>query len=228
MRLDLPHILIVDDDKRILQLINDYLIKNNFRISTANNALKAREKIENIEFDLIILDIMMPGESGLKLTDTLKKNNFKTPILLLSALGNADDRIKGLEIGANDYLPKPFEPKELLLRMKNLIKKNKYNKQKTKIVKFGPYTFNLKKEILKKNGKIFILTSSEAKLLYILAKNDGKPIIRYNLSKILNIPNTSRALDVQITRLRNKIENNKKFPTYIQTVRGRGYVLKIE
>ena len=228
MKLDLPHILIVDDDKRILQLINDYLIKNNFRISTADNALKAREKIENIEFDLIILDIMMPGESGLKLTDTLKKNNFKTPILLLSALGNADDRIKGLEIGANDYLAKPFEPKELLLRMKNLIKKNKYNKQKTKIVKFGPYTFNLKKEILKKNGKIFILTSSEAKLLYILAKNDGKPIIRYNLSKILNIPTTSRALDVQITRLRNKIENNKKFPTYIQTVRGRGYVLKIE
>ena len=228
MRLDLPHILIVDDDKKILQLINDYLIKNNFRISTADNALKAREKIENIEFDLIILDIMMPGESGLKLTDTLKKNNFKTPILLLSALGNADDRIKGLEIGANDYLAKPFEPKELLLRMKNLIKKNKYNKQKTKIVKFGPYTFNLKKEILKKNGKIFILTSSEAKLLYILAKNDGKPIIRYNLSKILNIPTTSRALDVQITRLRNKIENNKKFPTYIQTVRGRGYVLKIE
>ena len=228
MRLDLPHILIVDDDKRILQLINDYLIKNNFRISTADNALKAREKIENIEFDLIILDIMMPGESGLKLTDTLKKNNFKTPILLLSALGNADDRIKGLEIGANDYLAKPFEPKELLLRMKNLIKKNKYNKQKTKIVKFGPYTFNLKKEILKKNGKIFILNSSEAKLLYILAKNDGKPIIRYNLSKILNIPNTSRALDVQITRLRNKIENNKKFPTYIQTVRGRGYVLKVE
>ena len=228
MKLDLPHILIVDDDKRILQLINDYLIKNNFRISTANNALKAREKIENIEFDLIILDIMMPGESGLKLTDSLKKNNFKTPILLLSALGSADDRIKGLEIGANDYLAKPFEPKELLLRMKNLIKKNKYNKQKTKIVKFGPYTFNLKKEILKKNGKIFILTSSETKLLYILAKDDGKPIIRYNLSKVLNIPNTSRALDVQITRLRNKIENNKKFPTYIQTVRGRGYVLKIE
>ena len=228
MRLNLPHILIVDDDKRILQLINDYLSKNNFRISTANNSLIAREKIENIEFDLIVLDIMMPGESGLKLTDSLKKNNFKTPILLLSALGNPDDRIKGLEIGANDYLTKPFEPKELLLRMKNLIKKNKYNKQKTKIVKFGPYTFNLKKEILKKNGKIFILTSSETKLLYILAKNDGKPIIRYNLSKILNIPNTSRALDVQITRLRNKIENNKKFPTYIQTVRGRGYVLKIE
>jgi len=228
MKLDLPHILIVDDDKRILQLINDYLSKNNFRISTANNSLIAREKIENIEFDLIVLDIMMPGESGLKLTDSLKKNNFKTPILLLSALGNPDDRIKGLEIGANDYLTKPFEPKELLLRIKNLIDKNKHNKQKTKIVKFGPYTFNLKNEILKKNGKIFILSSSETKLLYILAKNDGKPIFRNNLSKILNIANTSRALDVQITRLRNKIENNKKFPTYIQTVRGRGYVLKVE
>ena len=228
MKLDLPHILIVDDDKRILQLINDYLSKNNFRISTANNSLIAREKIENIEFDLIVLDIMMPGESGLKLTDSLKKNNFKTPILLLSALGNPDDRIKGLEIGANDYLTKPFEPKELLLRIKNLIHKNKYNKQKTKIVKFGPYSFNLKNEILKKNGKIFILSSSETKLLYILAKNDGKPIFRNNLSKILNIANASRALDVQITRLRNKIENNKKFPTYIQTVRGRGYVLKVE
>ena len=228
MKLDLPHILIVDDDKRILQLINDYLIKNNFRVSVANNALRAREKIENIEFDLIILDIMMPGESGLKLTDSLKTNNFKTPILLLSALGNPEDRIKGLEIGASDYLTKPFEPKELLLRMRNLIQKNKYSIQKTKIVKFGPYSFNLKNEILKKNGKIFILTSSEVKLLCILAKNEGKPIFRYSLSKILNLHNTSRALDVQITRLRNKIENNKKFPTYIQTVRGSGYVLKIE
>ena len=228
MKLDLSHILIVDDDKRILELINDYLNKNNFRVSTADNAIKAREKIENIEFDLIILDIMMPGESGLSLTDSLKKNNFKTPILLLSALGNPEDRIKGLEIGASDYLTKPFEPKELLLRIKNLIQKNKYSKLNKKVIKFGPYSFNLKNEILKKDGKVFILTSSETKLLSILAKNEGKPIFRHNLSKILNITNTSRALDVQITRLRNKIEKNKKFPTYIQTVRGRGYVLKIE
>ena len=134
MKIDLPHILIVDDEKRILELINDYLTKNNFRVSAASNASKAREKIENIEFDLIILDIMMPGESGLKLTDSLKKNNFKTPILLLSALGNPEDRIKGLEIGANDYLTKPFEPKELLLRMKNLIQKNKYIKGKQKML----------------------------------------------------------------------------------------------
>ena len=227
MKINLPHILIVDDDKRILELINDYLIKNNFMVSIANNAMEARKKIENIEFDLIILDIMMPGESGLKLTISLKKNNFKTPILLLSALGNPEDRIKGLEIGASDYLPKPFEPKELLLRMNNLIQKNKFDSKK-KIIKFGPYTFNLKNEILKKNGKNFILTSSETRLLCILAKNDGKPIFRDNLSKILNIPSTSRALDVQVTRLRNKIEGNKKFPSYIQTVRGRGYVLKVE
>ena len=227
MKINLPHILIVDDDKRILELINDYLIKNNFMVSIANNAMEARKKIENIEFDLIILDIMMPGESGLKLTSSLKKNNFKTPILLLSALGNTEDRIKGLEIGASDYLPKPFEPKELLLRMNNLIQKNKFDSKK-KIIKFGPYTFNLKNEILKKNGKNFILTSSETRLLCILAKNDGKPIFRDNLSKILNIPSTSRALDVQVTRLRNKIEGNKKFPSYIQTVRGRGYVLKVE
>ena len=228
MKLDLSHILVVDDDKRILELINDYLNKNNFRVSTADNAIKAREKIENIEFDLIILDIMMPGESGLSLTDSLKKNNFKTPILLLSALGNPEDRIKGLEIGASDYLTKPFEPKELLLRIKNLIQKNKYSKLNKKVIKFGPYSFNLKNEILKKDGKVFFLTSSETKLLSILAKNEGKPIFRHNLSKILNITNSSRALDVQITRLRNKIEKNKKFPTYIQTVRGRGYVLKIE
>ena len=227
MKINLPHILIVDDDKRILELINDYLIKNNFMVSIANNAMEARKKIENIEFDLIILDIMMPGESGLKLTSSLKKNNFKTPILLLSALGNPEDRIKGLEIGASDYLPKPFEPKELLLRMNNLIRKNKFHSKK-KIKKFRPYTFNLKNEILKKNGKNFILTSSETRLLCILAKNDGKPIFRDNLSKILNIPSTSRALDVQVTRLRNKIEGNKKFPSYIQTVRGRGYVLKVE
>ena len=130
MKINLPHILIVDDDKRILELINDYLIKNNFMVSIANNAMEARKKIENIEFDLIILDIMMPGESGLKLTSSLKKNNFKTPILLLSALGNPEDRIKGLEIGASDYLPKPFEPKELLLRMNNLIEKNKFDSKK--------------------------------------------------------------------------------------------------
>ena len=228
MKINLPHILLVDDDKKILELINDYLNKNNFRVMTAENASIAREKIENIEFDLIILDIMMPGESGLNLTDSLKKNNFKTPILLLSALGNPEDRIKGLELGANDYLTKPFEPKELLLRINNLIQKNKFLKKINKKIKFGPFVYSLKNEILLKNGKRFILTSSENKLLNILAKKHGAPIYRENLSKILNIPINSRALDVQITRLRHKIETNKKFPIYLQTVRGRGYVLRTD
>ena len=221
------HVLVVDDDDRIRELVKQYLEENKYIVTTARDAQDAKEKLEIIKFDILVLDIMMPGQSGLTLTKDIKENST-TPIILLTAKGETEDRIKGLEIGASDYLAKPFEPKELLLRMKNLIQKNKYSKQKREIVKFGPYIFNLKKEILKKNGKMFTLTSSEAKLLYILAKNEGKPIIRYNLARILNIPNTSRALDVQITRLRNKIENNKKFPTYIQTVRGRGYVLKIE
>ena len=220
------HILVVDDDKGIRELVKEYLDRNKFVTSTADSAENALQKIKLIKFDLIILDVMMPGKSGL---DFLKENKsfLDTPIILLTAKGEPNDRIQGLEIGADDYLPKPFEPKELLLRMNNLIRKNKFDSKK-KIIKFGPYTFNLKNEILKKNGKNFILTSSETRLLCILAKNDGKPIFRDNLSKILNIPSTSRALDVQVTRLRNKIEGNKKFPSYIQTVRGRGYVLKVE
>ena len=158
----------------------------------------------------------------------VKKTNLNNPIILLSALGTANDRINGLEIGADDYLPKPFEPKELLLRIKNLLRKNKTNKTKIKFVKFGPFKFNLKKEILIKENSRIILTPSESKILQILAKNNNEPIYREDLSKILKIPLSSRALDVQITRLRHKIEKNKKFPIYLQTVRGRGYVLKID
>ena len=223
----LDHILVVDDDHGIRDLVKQYLNEKGYLITTAKDAFEAKEKIDTFKFDLIILDVMMPNKSGLELTLELKKETI-IPIILLTARGETSQRIDGLEIGADDYISKPFEPKELLLRMKNLIQKNKYNERKAKIVKFGPYSFNLKKEVLKKNGKIFFLTSTEVKLLCILAKNEGKPIFRYSLSKVLNIPNTSRALDVQVTRLRNKIENNKKFPTYIQTVRGRGYVLKIE
>ena len=168
-----------------------------------------------------------PGMDGFQVLRKIREN-LSIPVIMLTARGEVTDRIVGLELGADDYLPKPFEPKELLLRIKNLLQKNKSIGIQSNIIKFGPYSFNLKKEILKKNGKIFFLTSSELKLLRILAKNDGKPIIRYELAKVLNIPNESRALDVQITRLRNKIESNKKFPTYIQTVRGKGYVLKIE
>ena len=225
---NIPHILIVDDDKRILELVKNYLNNNNFRISTANNSLEARKKLESIDYDLIILDIMMPGETGLELTKSLKKTNLNNPILLLSALGETEDRINGLEMGAEDYLPKPFEPKELLLKIKNLLKGNNEKIVKRNFVKFGPFKFNIKKEILTKNNLRIILTPSESKILNILAKNNGNPIYREDLSKILQISLQSRALDVQITRLRRKIEKNKKFPTYLQTVRGRGYVLKTD
>ena len=228
MKPNTPHILVVDDDERILQLIKTYLNKNNFRVSIARNAKLARDRLDNLEFDLLILDIMMPGETGLNLTNSLKKTNFKVPILLLSALGEPKDRVSGLEIGADDYLTKPFEPKELLLRIKNLIRKDQGEKIKKKIIKFGPFKFNLKREILTKENSRVVLTPSESKILFILAKNNGEAIYREDLSKILKIPLTSRALDVQITRLRNKIEKNKRFPTYLQTVRGRGYVLKID
>ena len=144
MELNIPHILVVDDDKRIVELIKNYLNKNKYRVSVAENAAEAREKLENIEFDLLILDIMMPGENGLELTNSLKKTNLNNPILLLSALGSSEDRIQGLEIGADDYLPKPFEPKELLLRIRNLLKRNKINKTKKIFVKFGSFKFNLK------------------------------------------------------------------------------------
>ena len=228
MELNIPHILVVDDDKRIVELIKNYLNKNKYRVSIAENAAEAREKLENIEFDLLILDIMMPGENGLELTNSLKKTNLNNPILLLSALGSSEDRIQGLEIGADDYLPKPFEPKELLLRIRNLLKRNKINKTKKIFVKFGSFKFNLKKEILTKEDIRIILTPSETKILQILANNNSEPIYREDLCKILKISPISRAIDVQITRLRHKIEKNKKFPTYLQTVRGRGYVLKLD
>ena len=168
MELNIPHVLIVDDDKRILELIKNYLNNNNFRVSVALNVQDAREKLENLEFDLLIVDIMMPGENGLEFTKSLKKTNLNNPIILLSALGEVKDRINGLEIGADDYLPKPFEPKELLLRIKNLLKRNNENKTTKKLVKFGPFKFNLKKEILTKENSRVILTPSESKILNIL------------------------------------------------------------
>ena len=226
MKLDLPHILVVDDDRRILELINDYLYKNNFRVSTADNALKAREKIENIEFDLIILDIMMPGESGLTLTDSLKKNNFKTPILLLSALGNPEDRIKGLEIGANDYLTKPFEPKELLLRIQNMLSKTKITNPK-RLVNFGNTKIDLNKLLIIREKKEFKINNTEKEILEKMINAPGKTFSRESIGLLINL-DKERSIDVVITRLRKKIEIDPKNPKYLQTIRGTGYVLWIE
>ena len=224
MKLNLPHILIVDDDKRILELVNDYLIKNNFRVSTAINALKAREKIENIEFDLIILDIMMPGEDGLNLTKSIRKNN-DVPILLLTARGDPKDRILGFESGADDYLAKPFEPRELLLRVKSILKRNKSKQNKPRI-SMGDVSFDLTRGELFKDNKAVKITSTELTLLKILASKKGKTVPRHKLSSETGV--SERSIDVQVTRLRKKIEIDPKNPKFLQTVRGTGYVLWIE
>ena len=220
-----PHILIVDDDNRIRELIKEYLEENDFIVSTANDAEEASEKIKLIDFEIIVLDIMMPGESGLTLTKKLRKN-ISTPIILLTAKGEVDDRIIGLESGADDYLVKPFSPKELLLRINNILKKTKEETLEEKI-KIGENLLNLKKMIVEKNGKTIKLNGTEKKLLENMIFSKGKTFSREEIGKIINI-SKERSVDVMITRLRQKLEYDPKNPQYLQTVRGSGYVLWIE
>jgi two-component system phosphate regulon response regulator OmpR len=219
------HILIVDDDNRIRELIKEYLEENDFIVSTANDAEEASEKIKLIDFEIIVLDIMMPGESGLALTKKLRKN-ISTPIILLTAKGEVDDRIIGLESGADDYLVKPFSPKELLLRINNILKKTKEETLEEKI-KIGENLLNLKKMIVEKNGKTIKLNGTEKKLLEKMIFSKGKTFSREEIGKIINI-SKERSVDVMITRLRQKLEYDPKNPQYLQTVRGSGYVLWIE
>ena len=219
------HILIVDDDNRIRELIKEYLEENNFIVSTANNAEEASEKIKLVNFEIVVLDIMMPGESGLELTKKLRKN-ISTPIILLTAKGEVDDRIIGLESGADDYLVKPFSPKELLLRINNILKKTKEEILEEKI-KIGENFLNLKKMIIEKNGKTIKLNGTEKKLLKKMIFSKGKTFSREEIGKIINI-SKERSVDVMITRLRQKLEYDPKNPQYLQTVRGSGYVLWIE
>ena len=219
------HILIVDDDNRIRELIKEYLEENNFIVSTANNAEEASEKIKLVNFEIVVLDIMMPGKSGLELTKKLRKN-ISTPIILLTAKGEVDDRIIGLESGADDYLVKPFSPKELLLRINNILKKTKEEILEEKI-KIGENLLNLKKMIIEKNGKTIKLNGTEKKLLKKMIFSKGKTFSREEIGKIINI-SKERSVDVMITRLRQKLEYDPKNPQYLQTVRGSGYVLWIE
>ena len=219
------HILIVDDDNRIRELIKEYLEENDFIVLTANDAEEASEKIKLIDFEIIVLDIMMPGESGLTLTKKLRKN-ISTPIILLTAKGEVDDRIIGLESGADDYLVKPFSPKELLLRINNILKKTKEEILEEKI-KIGENLLNLKKMIIEKNGKTIKLNGTEKKLLENMIFSKGKTFSREEIGKIINI-SKERSVDVMITRLRQKLEYDPKNPQYLQTVRGSGYVLWIE
>jgi len=219
------HILVVDDDDGIRDLVKQYLIQNNFVVTTANSAEDASEKIGVVKFDLIVLDIMMPGKSGLEFTIE-NKNNLNTPIILLTAKGEASDRVEGLEIGADDYLPKPFEPKELILRIKNILNKTKL-KNKKRVLDFGNITIDLNKHIIFKENKEFKINNTEKTILEVMINSPGKTFSREEIGSITNL-DKERSIDVIITRLRKKIESDPKNPKYLQTLRGEGYVLWIE
>ncbi len=219
------HILVVDDDKRLRELLRKYLSDQNFRVTTASDASDARAKLAAFAFDIIVLDIMMPGENGLELTNWLRNSN-SVPILLLSAMGESEDRISGLESGADDYLSKPFEPRELVLRLNAILRRVESTAPPvTGEVSFGGFCFDLAREELRQNDEYIRLTAAEASLLKALARSPGVPVSREDLTSESPINANSRTIDVQVTRLRRKIETDPKFPRYLQTVRGTGYVL---
>ncbi|MDC0043563.1 response regulator [Candidatus Pelagibacter sp.] len=221
----LAHILVVDDDDGIRDLVKQYLTENNFLITTAKNAIDAKEKISIIKFDLIVLDIMMPGQSGLEFT-LENKDKISTPIILLTAKGEASERIEGLEIGADDYLPKPFEPKELVLRIKNILNKTK-SKNIKRIIKFDNIEIDLNKLLIFKNEKEFKINNTEKIILEKMINAPGQTFSREIIGKLIDL-DKERSIDVIITRLRKKIEIDPKNPKYLQTIRGSGYVLWIE
>ena len=218
------HILIVDDDDRIRDLLKDFLTENKYIVSTAENAEEAKKKIEYLKFDILILDVMMPGQNGYDLTKEIK-NKIKVPIILLTAKGEVENRIKGLELGADDYIAKPFEPKELLLRVKNIIKYNKVDLKNKYSV--GSAEIDLNKMSITLNKKEKKINNTEKKVLVEMLSNPGKTFSRNEIGKISQI-SQERSIDVMITRLRQKIEMNPKNPKYLQTIRGSGYVLWIE
>ena len=221
----IAHILVVDDDEGIRSLVKKYLDEKNYLVTTAHNAENASEKIKIIKFDLIILDIMMPGKSGL---DFLHQNKeyINTPVILLTAKGEPDERIEGLEMGADDYLPKPFEPKELNLRIKNIINKTKKNNLK-RIIEFENIKIDLNKQIIFQNSYEFKINNTEKIILERMINNPGKIFARDEIGKLIDL-DKERSIDVIITRLRKKIEIDPKNPKFLQTIRGAGYVLWIE
>tara|TARA_Y100000591_G_scaffold83519_1_gene70413 strand:- start:245 stop:922 length:678 start_codon:yes stop_codon:yes gene_type:complete len=221
----IAHILVVDDDDGIRSLVKKYLIENNYLVTTANSAEDALEKIKIIQFDLIILDIMMPGKSGLEFIIDNKKI-LNTPIILLTAKGEPSERIEGLEIGADDYLPKPFEPKELILRIQNIIKKTKPNNER-RVIEFQNIKIDLNKQIIFKNDIEYKINNTEKKILEKMINNPGKTFSREDIGLLIEL-DKERSIDVIITRLRKKIEMDPKRPKFLQTIRGAGYVLWIE
>lgn len=218
---DRPHILVVDDDSRLCGLLDRYLGENGFRVTTANDAAEARARMRGIEFDLLVLDVMMPGEDGLSLTQSLRASS-QLPILLLTAMAEPEERIRGLERGADDYLTKPFEPRELVLRILSILRRVGPAEDS---VRFGDCIYDAARRRLTRDDAVVQLTTIETTLLSVLARSPGATLSREELVRRCGIDGTDRTVDVQVTRLRRKIEPNPRAPRYLQTVRGEGYVL---
>jgi two-component system, OmpR family, phosphate regulon response regulator OmpR len=223
MEKKLYHILVIDDDTRLRNLLGRFLDENGFHVSLAKDTLEAKKLMQELLFDLLIVDVMMPNENGVEFTTSLRQSS-RVPVIMLTARGEFDDRIKGLEAGADDYLPKPFEPKELLLRINNILKRMSVVSDPENICRFGEFSFNLAESRLKKGEDFIHITDSEAKILNILCKEKGNAVSREKLSAFCGGID-DRSIDVQITRLRKKIEQNPKQPHYLQTVRNHGYVI---
>ena len=220
-----PHLLVVDDDARLRELLRRYLSESGFRVTTAADAGEARANLASFAFDLVVLDVMMPGENGLVLTRALRQEG-RVPVLLLTAMGEPEDRVNGLEQGADDYLSKPFEPRELVLRIRNLLQRRPAADADRREVRFGGCRFDLVRGELFRGGDPIRLTAAEAGLLGSLAEKAGEAVSRERLSLSAQFSGSVRNVDVQMTRLRRKIERDPRFPRYLQTVRGTGYVLK--
>jgi two-component system phosphate regulon response regulator OmpR len=222
-----PHLLVVDDDARIRELLRRYLASTGFRVTTASDAAEARTKLSSMEFDLVVLDVMMPGENGFDLTQSLRKTS-RTPILLLTAMAEPEDRIAGLERGADDYLVKPFEPRELVLRIRNVLQRVPASTQEapSRYLRFGAFRFDAERTELYRGDELVHLTAAEAALLSSLVHRPNEPVSREELATEAQFSGNVRTVDVQMTRLRRKIERDLKFPRYLQTVRGTGYVFR--
>jgi len=220
---EIKHILVVDDDTRIRDLLSQFLQDHGYYVSVAKDAKEARAQMELFVFDLLVLDVMMPGESGVELTQYIRKQT-DVPILMLTAMGDVEDRISGLKSGADDYLQKPFEPMELLLRIERVLSRVYKQKQKLAVIRFGKLKFNKHTGDLTDQGEVITLTSNEIKMLTVLSQELGTPISREKLAQECGGVN-ERSVDVQITRLRNKIEQDPKQPLFLKTIRGQGYVL---
>lgn len=223
---ELPHILIIDDDTRIRELLQSYLSHNGFRVSAAADAARARQAMQGMAFDLLILDVMMPGESGLDLTRSLRETHNGVPILMLSALAETDDRIAGLASGSDDYLAKPFEPEELLLRIRSILKRNAQAPAISE-ARFGNCEFNPQRGELRRDGQVVRLTTRERELLRMLVQRAGQTVSRFDLA-LPGSEDSPRSIDVHINRLRRKIEPDPAVPVYLQTVRGVGYTLHVD